>query len=209
MDYNTLVAAKSTAGSICSWIANDTIPATVILGEAQAYIYRRLRVREMIATQTGTITQSATSLALPSNYLATVRLKATSPSTFEITHRLLEDIDGARTYDSTGVLSTGQPQDFSAAGTSAEFAVQSDRAYTYQWRFYQQPDDLSTATTTNFLTNKGSRLIRATCMAFASEFMKDAAQMSYWLKIATNEIEQLMIESDSELRNAYIPRGGL
>lgn len=47
MDYDTLVAPKSTPGSIANYANYGLAPATEVLLDAQMLIYQRLRVREM------------------------------------------------------------------------------------------------------------------------------------------------------------------
>lgn len=208
MDYASLTGTKGATGSIRTWINKD-VPADEILTDAQAYIFRRLRVREMLTSTTGTLTASATSLALPPRYLATARLRVTTPATFDLDRVTVEEIDDMRVYDSTGAVQTGQPDRFGVAGTSAEFAVAADQQYTLAWRFWQEPAALSTATTTNWLTDKAPRLIRAVCLAFANEYMKDDAEKNHWLEVADVEMRQLMIEDDFEKRGIIVDRGGI
>lgn len=207
MDYTSLTGTKGASGAIRTWINKD-VPADEILTDAQAYIFRRLRVREMVTSTTGTITASATSLPLPARYLATVRMRVTAPSTFDVDRVTIEDIDDGRVFDSTGAMVTGQPSRFGVSGTSAEFAYAADQNYTYAWRFFQQPVALSTDNETNWLTDKAPRLIRATCLAFANEYMKDDNEVTRWLQVSDVEMRQLMIEDDFEKRGIVVDRGG-
>ena len=58
MNYSDLVATKTTAGSIKQWLNHDGVPSTTILEEAEAWVYQRLRIRQMITSSAGTLTTS-------------------------------------------------------------------------------------------------------------------------------------------------------
>jgi hypothetical protein len=203
--YSGLTGTRASQSSIRGWI-NQDVPADVILDDAQAHIFRRLRVREMIAITTGTITASSTAVALPVRYLSTKRLRVVSPDAYEIQPRLIEDLDDMRSYDGSGGVSLGSPMMFAEAGTAAEFDVASDQAYVYRWTYFQEPARLSTATETNWLTDKAPRLVRAACLAFANEYMKDQAEKVYWLQVAEAEIDRLNEEYDMAQGAAIIDR---
>lgn len=205
VSYSGLTGTRGSAGAIQTWV-NQSVPADEILDDAQAHIFRRLRVREMIATSTGTITASATAVDLPVRYLSNKRLRMVSPDTHEIQPRLVEDLDDFRVYDGSGGVSSGTPMMFAEQGTSAELDVMADQPYVYRWTYFQEPARLSTATETNWLTSKAPRLLRAACLAFANEYMKDQAEKSYWLAVAEAEIDKLNEEYDLAQGAAIIDR---
>ena len=68
MDYTTLVSDNTTNGSIKYWINYSRIDAAGILTDAQAWIYQRLRVRDMLQTADVTISSGASTAAFPSDY---------------------------------------------------------------------------------------------------------------------------------------------
>lgn len=209
MTYSGLVAGTESSASIKSWALDDTIPADTILEEAQELIYRKLRVRQMIAVATGTLTSSATATDLPDRYLAAIRFDAIAPTQFEITRRTLEQVYDQRQYSTSGVIQTSQPDAWSVSGTTAVFQAAADQTYTVVMPYYRAPDLLSTGNETNFLTERAPKLIRAACMAGAAEWAKDKSNIAYWTEMMDDQIEQLMVEDDSEQRSLYRSRDGL
>jgi hypothetical protein len=205
MTYTVLTGAKATDGSICNWVNKD-VPADSILTDAQAYIFRRLRVRQMLATTTGTVTASATSITIPTRYLQTERLRLIYPVRSDLRRRIPSELDDMQQFDGTGVILPDLPTDFTISGTEAVFQCAADRAYTYIWRHYQQPVDLSTATETNWLTDRAPRLIRSTCSGLAEEWNKNNDNRAYWLQIAENEMQVLKAEDDLDMAGLVLDR---
>lgn len=196
MDYTTLVADRDTAGSIKNWVSNSTIPSTTVLSEAEDWIYRRLRVRNMLAVDEGTMSTSNAYVALPTGFLASRSFWYSGTDKAELEHKTLTDIEAARTYDGAGVLASGKPNQFWVDGTNAYFSLTPDQAYSYRWWFYKQLDALSASNETNFLTDRHPRLLRCACLAFANEFMKQDGDKLYWLRLAEGEIEAVHREDD-------------
>lgn len=75
MDYTTLIAAKTTAGSILHYSPYAKASPTVILSEAEALIYSRLRVREMRAWSLIALAQYAHTAALPTGFLEPITMR--------------------------------------------------------------------------------------------------------------------------------------
>lgn len=200
MDYTSLVAAKSTSGSIKSWCNNDLVESDVALSEAEQWIYRRLRVRQMVSVADGAMTAASGGdlQALPSDYIEPKWMGYRGLWTGEVAMKSISDIQNSRTYDGAGALATGRPLVYGVRGTTMEFPVQPDQAYTYRLVYYAQPAALSGSNLTNFLTSRAPRLLRCACMAFANEWMKKSDEKTYWLKLAMIEIEQLNSEADLE-----------
>lgn len=69
MNYLDLIGPKSKPGSIHNFVNYKKVPVEVVLEEAQALIFSRLRVREMRASALITLTQEAFTAALPSGFL--------------------------------------------------------------------------------------------------------------------------------------------
>lgn len=71
MNYTTLVAGKSTAGSIASWVSFDKVTPELptILEEAQALIYTTMRVREMRSVFHFTMVAKQAHMTLPARFL--------------------------------------------------------------------------------------------------------------------------------------------
>lgn len=218
MDYTTLVASKSTAGSLASWINHATIQASAptIVAEAEAWIYRRLRHWQMKKQTTGvmTVSTSIDYIALPSDYLADKILKIAGlvAATTQVFNTALkrktdEFVQDCYQYDNTGARIQQMPRYFYTLGgatPSLKFDSPADLAYPYIFTYYAQPAALS-GTLTNFLTTYYPRLMRCACMIGAAEFMKDIGQGSidrtYWIGEAEKELFMAQSESDMEHRS--------
>lgn len=191
MDYDSLIAAKTTAGSIKRWANSDAIDATTILQEAQALIYRNLRVRQMIAAPvTGTLTIGQETLTLPSDFLDPIWFGYTG-STYagKIDLKTADEVESARVYLADDTLQTGKPTIYYIRNDVAQFSRRIDVAYPYRLIHYKKPADLATgAGATNFLTDRMPRLLRCACMAAASEFLKKTDDMTWWTARMNEEI---------------------
>jgi hypothetical protein len=199
MSFTILTGAKSVDGSIKNWINNSRVPAAVVLAEAEAWIYRRLRIREMLYTWIGVMVVSQEYVTLPSDYLQGRTLWITGTEKAEVRRRQLEDVEQARAYDGS-TLVTGKPRMFYADATTAQFEYAADQAYPFRARYYRQLPALSASNTTNVLTSKFPTLLRFACMASANSFMKDDEEKTYWEAKAAAEIAEIKIESDLEMQ---------
>lgn len=203
MDYTTLVAAKSTAGSIKDWVNADTVPSTAILTDAQAFIYSRLRVRQMMVSASGSLVVDQAYIALPTGYRDTKRFGLTGIYKAELTGVLIDELEDSYVYDDSGRVST-KPKCFAPDATQLLFDSPPDVAYPYLWRYYGTPTALSGANETNFLTDTYPRILRMACVGFANEFMKDDEERAYWLALCVSEINQANAEGDLESRQMRV-----
>lgn len=207
MDYSTLIAATTAAGSIANWVMSTAAQAEAptIIQEAESYIYRRLRHYLMITTTSGTMTASATALAAPSDFLEDKAFYFTGTAYSKLTRKPLQEVLGRYSYDGTGARVPAKPQIYSDAGTSIQFDSPAYEAYPFTLWYYQQPPALSTATATNFITSRYPRLMRAACMTQACEFMKDAGvgnyERTYWAQMTEAEIRAAEAETDRHERS--------
>lgn len=196
-NYTTLVADRDTDGSIKNWINKSTIPSTTVLEEAESWIYRRLRVRDMLSVDTSnTIASGEDTLALPTGYLGIRVFMLTSPSRRMLRSTTEAEVETLRPYSSAGVVQSSVPGAFYADGSNFHFNCKADRAYTTRLVIYKQPTALSGSNLTNFLTSRYPRLLRCACLAFASEFLKNTKTMNDWLAKAQAEIDEINIEND-------------
>ena len=196
--YTILTGSISTEGSIKNWLVKSDVPADTVLDDAESWIYRRLRVRDMLTTTTGTLSASVAVLALPTNYLAVRKFTLTSPGVTDLERKTPEETEDSRSYDNGGTLITGRPSVFYADGSQFVFDRTTDQAYTYRIIHYAEPTALSSSNTSNFLSTRGVRLLRCACLAFANEWYKNGAEKDYWLKQAQLEIDALQREDDIE-----------
>lgn len=200
MDFTTLTGLRTVDGSIRAWLNNSTVPATTILEEAEAYLYSRLRVREMMGTATGTIGSGSDSVALPDDYLRMERMAITGEWAHKLALKDGPEIEAGAKWDENGARLEEMPTAYYTRGTIAQFENPADDAYPYRAVYYARPVPLGTGNETNFVTSRYPRMLRATCLAFASEWLKKADDKQYWLTIAENEIRQANVESEAERR---------
>jgi hypothetical protein len=206
MDYTTLIATKSTLGSIKNWINWDAAPAEVILTEAQAMIYSRLRVREMSKyKQDGTIALNASTCHLPADYIALKKWRRITPNAGKIYLLDEEYFMQKRQRDENGAMIAGTPMyamiiggEAAADPTTAYFDVKADQAYTWEMSYYGTPTALGPANTENFLTSRYSWLLRSACMYQAFLHKKELDLAAPFRKEMEEWYLQANIEKDME-----------
>jgi len=202
-NYSTLVGAKTVAGSIKEKVNHANIPIAQIVTDAEAWIYQRLRVREMLAHTTGTLTTSTYQSVLPALFRASKFFMFTANGTVaksEPTKELLETVLQNWSYDGTGARTVGKPQMYAADGTTLTFEIEADQNYPWHLLNYQAAAALvGTTNETNFLTGTYPHILRATSYFQAYQWMKNEREKLYWRKVAEGEIEQANVESDFEL----------
>jgi hypothetical protein len=200
LTYSQLTGTKGATASIKSWVNNSTIEAETIVSEAEAYWNSRLRTREMLSTATGTGTTGQSEIPLPAGVRAVTKFEFTSPTATPLTANTVEQMEQARFYSgTTGLLGTAFPAVFAAMGTSIAFPSCLDQNYTYRFVYYGDMPTLGTATETTWLTAKNPRLVRATCMLYAYDWLRNAPQVSYWQNVVDTEIDAVNAESNAEL----------
>ncbi len=200
MNYATLTGPKSQVGSIANWVnySDAILPLADILTEAQAAIYKSLRVREMVVSDAVlTLAQGALNAPLPADFLDPINVR--DLFNIPMKARNLSNVKNSRSLDSTGAWVQGYPRRFAFTGTTIEFdcAVDASSAGTYRMDYYGSPAVLSAGNTTNFLTNRYPRLLRYACMAAAADFLNDAARFDRWTQAMLAEIME--IEANDEL----------
>lgn len=121
MTYTSLIAGKTTAGSIAKWVNYTLLDAETIVDEAQALIYMALRCREQRTATQFTMLQGMSYIALPARFLdpiGRIRLLQTSSP---VRHTDQGFLDATRTYtEEAGVLAASP---FSVTSGSTEATV--------------------------------------------------------------------------------------
>ena len=197
--FTVLTGSRTTAGSIKEWVNHGSIPSETILTDAQAWIYQRLRVRQMLTSTTGTLTESQGSIALPSGYRGPYQFQFTGTNLSWPDPKRWEWVRKNITYDGDGSRTLGKAQFWATEAANIQFEVLADQAYPWDFAYHRSLAALSTDTETNFLTEEYPRLLRAVCMGFASEWTKKSDDRNYWLAIAASETFEASKESDLEM----------
>lgn len=216
LSYSTLIAAKSTNGSIASWLNHSSVQtsADTIVAEAEAWIYRDLRHWRMLTSTTGTFTANAQSpttaidyIALPADYLEDKVFYVTGTNYQKMTRKTIQEVIASYGYDGSGNRIVQQPMIYFNDQSYLKFDSPPDQAYPYLLYYYQQLASLAT-TNVNFLTQFYPRLLRCVCCMSAAEFMKDVGQgnydRSYWTEQSMMELQKAQVESDRAQRSQEI-----
>ena len=197
--FTTLTGTNTVDESFMKWVNKQDLPSTTILTMVEKYIYRQLRVRQMTTVVTGTMTIGTATDTFPTRHLVTRSMSITGTNVADVKKRTYEQLQGLRSFDSTGAIVSGKPQFFAEDADAIHFEVLPDVAYVYDMALYREPAPLSTDTETNFLTNDMPRLLYLGGLAFANEFMKDKTERVYWLQQLDAEIAKMNRESDENL----------
>tara|TARA_R110000822_G_scaffold92983_5_gene214271 strand:+ start:1084 stop:1704 length:621 start_codon:yes stop_codon:yes gene_type:complete len=191
--YTILTGTKATEGSIKFWGNHVSIPADQVLSEAEAFIYSRLRAREMIATAEISVAADASTFPLPTGFIEPIKLLPDGwgePMPF--TH---ENLLG-RIRNTDGTLETGEPSEWTIANEQGEFDSQLTDALEATMWYYKTPTALSVSNETNFLTTRYPTLVRYACTAFAYDHRKRRTDASEMRMLAMNEINEANSEAD-------------
>jgi hypothetical protein len=200
--YTTLVAGKTTAGSIANWLNRGDLPVTTILEEAEAWIYQRLRVREMQQDDAFTFDGGNSSEALPDGFLDPISFKPYDwgglplPFVHEDTFRAGRDTDGD--------LFEGTPSQWRILGETAEVDVICADDFGGRLLYYKQPAALSGSNETNFLTRRYPTLLRTVCEAKAFEHMKKWTDALGYLQKAEADLQEAARTNDMFRRSQRV-----
>jgi hypothetical protein len=199
MDYNTLVASETTVGSLKYAINWSRIDSAGIVAEAEAWIFAKIRVRQMVTESDVAIASGATSAAFPTGYLDPLHLSIPG----YVNRLRLLDVERFRSslaWDQSAELPDGLPTYWADIDGEMQFNAAADQAYTAKFVYFKKPTALGTGNTTNWLTDRYPTLLRRTCLMFAAEARKEYEIMDREEARALQMIEEIKQESDLGLR---------
>lgn len=194
-DYGTLTGAKSTPGSIRSWVNYELVDVEGALLDAQSYIYGALRAREMRASATVTISSAAVTAALPTGFLDPILFQHndTGERIDPLTSEMLLSI---RARDGSGNVFSGKPGAYSIWDELLQFDAKADATYSATLLFYQRPIYLGASNATNFLTTRYPSVLRAACLMAAADMMDDTEEYARFAQRADQLIARANVEND-------------
>ena len=213
MDWNTLTAASTTAGSLANWANKSTITsgaggvADAIIQEATSWIYQSLRHWLMLTPPTtGTMTIGTDTIAVPDDMLEPDVFMITGVYKQTLVQKTQEEVLANWQYDGSGTRVNQQPVMYFFNQSYIQLDSPPDQAYPYALTYFQQPAALSDSNPTNFLTSRYPRLLRAACMMGVAEWAKEAGQgtfdRTYWMQIAQEALDKAQTDSDRAKRAA-------
>lgn len=203
MNYATLIAPKSTPGSLASWANYGLAPAVDVLADAQSLLFLTLRVREMMTDLTPIALASGESSApLPLGFLDPLTLRNAAGQ--QLAHKDVNGLLNRRTFNSAGVLSSGQPGVYAIFGERLQFDAAASAATTLQMVYFKKPANLSDTVQNNFLTDRYPNLLRTACLAVAADFRKHTEDYNRNVQRLTTLIEQINRENELYLRGVEV-----
>jgi hypothetical protein len=191
--FSTLIAGKATDGSIANWV-NRAVPATNILTKAQAFIYRKLRVREMMVRDDLAAAIGVSQVSVPSDFLDPVSL---TPYGWGEPLDYVNESIFVQNMDEDGVVTEGTPNSFTIIGSLIVFDSKLDETFGGKLIYFELPTALGTGNENNFLTTRYPDLLEHACLSYAYEHMKDEQRSLDYRKKA--EAEAAEISRDDEL----------
>ena len=198
IDYATLMGGKRTEGSIKNWANNALLPSSVFLTIAEEYIYRRLRVWQMLEIGTGTMTIGDETETIPTGYMAPKVMRITGTDAAELVHKLPERVEELANYDSDGDRVNDKPQSFYVRGTEIQFDNPPDKTYPWRMLYYKQPATLTGATKTNLLTTTHPRMLMSALLWAAHDWMRNNEERMYHERVVREQIDAANVESDAQ-----------
>jgi len=160
MTYGILTSGKSTPGSVKWMVGHELIYAEQAIAEAEAWIYERLRVREMQEEAALTFSAATSTKALPTGFQQPIRLMIDGYG--KLPYRREDDFPNIT--DSDGELPSGTPSCWTVLGSNIVFDTKLNEELTGRLWFYGTPAALAT---TNFLTDRFPTLFRHAILARA------------------------------------------
>lgn len=200
INWTTLTAAKTTEGSIKSWLNKGDLPVTNILLEAEAWIYQTLRVREMVTDEAFTFDADASSEALPSGFLDPIQFV---PYQWAYPLPFYHEGSFRPGRTSAGVLFEGTPSMWTIIGETAHVDVLCSSNFAGRLMYYDTPAALGSGNETNFLTIKYPTLLRDACTMKAYEFMKKTTDAAGYMQKAMADIVEANATADMARRGQY------
>lgn len=199
MDYATLIADKTTKGSIAHAVnySSGKLAAEWIVEEAESWIYSRLRVREMLAVANGTIAIGASTIDLTSlDVLAPIIIRRYGSQDNGRIFILDPDHFEERTYfDDNNDPVDGTPTTAMHIGDTLYLNAKPETAVKWRMAYFRKPPMLSISGT-NFLTKRYSSILMPVLRSYAYREMKDDARADSWLKIGLDAINEANGEAD-------------
>lgn len=201
LSYSQLVNTKATDGSLKNWLNYAQLPSAAILVLAEAYIYERLRAREMRTTATVSISDGVDSYAVPTGFLDPIKLQLDGDGgPLDYVHENLLE----RIVDEDGNLEEGTISAYTIIDETFLFDVKSSEDREGDVWFYKTPDALSTSNETNFLTARYPALLLDACMAFGYGFRKMFGQRNELLALVSDSIDKANVAESMSRRGQLL-----
>jgi len=185
--YSELQAA------VQNWLDNtNTLPAARVqefIALAEADFNRRIRCRENLGVETGTL--SGATLALPADFAGLGGLTVTVNGYEEE----LDQFAGSSAIEAYANYGTGQPRAFAIEGSNLRLYPTPDSSYTYTLRYYQRVPVLSSSVGTNWLLTKHPDVYLFGSLVQAELFLVDDPRIPLWSTKYEVALGQVLLEA--------------
>lgn len=202
--YDVLIDSKECEGSIKNWANDSRIPSKTILEEAEQWIYKILRIRQMLRNTTGTLAKDAETVALSSfaGYKSPYFFMFTPTATLVKSIPRFKPLDfvvGQWAYDGTGARIKRRPSYWSTDDVNMQFDLVADVAYPFIFYYYRSLPALSPTNKTNVLTTEYLSLLRYACLRYAFEHLRHEKFLQYYTAATLSEANSVNEDSDLQL----------
>lgn len=205
INWTVLTGAKTVTGSIANWLNRGDLPTDNILLEAEAWIYQRLRVREMVQDDAFTFDGGESSEALPASFLDPLAFKPFDWGGLPLPYFDEQSFRAPR--DTDGDLFEGSPSRWTIIGETAHVDVTCSDDFGGRLLYYKQPTALGSGNLTNFLTTRYPTLLRSVCMLKGLEHMKKMTDAVAYLQKAEADLAEAMRTNDMYRRGQMVGAG--
>jgi len=203
--WTILTGSKTTEGSIKNWINHADVPASTIVGEAEALIFQRLRVLSMMTLLESTLASGASTIDISTlGYLSPKSFFFYGDHRQQVTFRQHEMFEISRVYDDSTppVLEEGTPTDYTHNRSTIYFNLKVNETHYYRHWYYARPTALSGSNETNILTDDYPHILTAACLHRAFKWRKDDARAATELKELMGYIDVALVDSDMAFETA-------
>lgn len=162
------------------------IPDFIRLAETQ--INRRLRVADMMTSATLSITASATSTALPSDFNGVVSLELPSGIGGPLRY---EKPEGVRAMRQTNYMTPGIPFAFTVIGANIETVPAPSSTLACLLVYFQRIPVLSVSNTSNWLLTKHPDIYLYGALLQSAPYLKDDERLAVWGQLYETALKDL------------------
>lgn len=186
--YTELTAA------VADWLNKSNltsyIPTFIKLAEAD--FNRRLRIRGLETTETGSFSTSTLDLSSVLTRYQEIKLVTVANSSEYWIQNYVSPQQFWQLYNDTA---TGQPRDYTTIGDTMHFGPAPDSSYTWTIWYYQRAEDIQTASTNTVLTNHPDIYLYGSLVA-AEPFLKNDSRLATWKLLYESCLESANLESN-------------
>ncbi len=185
--------------AVANWLNKSNLTARIpdFIGLAEADISRRLRVRDLEAQATGTL--SGATLALPTRF-SKVKSFTIVVSGVNV---VLEYMAPAQLREQYMATATDIPSGYTITNGAFQIAPVPDGNYAYTLDFYQKLEPLSDSVATNWVLTNHPDLYLYGSLLQAEPFLKNDERMATWAALYEAGLQRV---KDADINDRFATR---